>query len=104
MKRASNAPPEEYDHTKFITLQASRRYTALVKNKDFIKEKGFESSDDFFGRDIMGKGWQDLCKPPKLVIKAVVREFYANLREQVETKFWVRGKLVAFDGDTINRF
>ena len=56
MKRASNAPPEEYDHTKFITLQASRRYTTLAKNKDFIKEKGFESSNDFFREGHYGKG------------------------------------------------
>ena len=56
MKRVFNAIPEEYDSSMFITLQGSRRYTSLVKNKDFIKEKGFESPNDFFQSDIVNKG------------------------------------------------
>ena len=65
MKRASNATPEEYDCIKFISLDASRRYTSLAKNKDFIKDNGFESPDNFFQRAIVNKGWQDLCKAPR---------------------------------------
>ena len=57
MKRVSNAIPEEYDRFEFISLQASRRYKSLAKNKDFIKEKGFESSKDFFQSDIVNKEW-----------------------------------------------
>ena len=34
----------------------------------------------------MRKGWQNLYKPPKPAVKAVVREFHANLNEQVEKK------------------
>ena len=86
MKRSSNAPPNDLYHTKFISLQASRRYTSLVKNKDFIKENGFERPNNFFPSDIVNKGWQDLCKPPRLAVKAMVREFYANLSEQEEMK------------------
>ena len=56
VKKAYNAPIEDYDHTKFISLQASRRYISLAKNKDFFKEKGFDHSKDFFQSDIVNKG------------------------------------------------
>ena len=46
----------------------------------------------------MRKGWQNLCKPPKSIVKVVVREFYANLNEQME-KVWV-----PCDRVTINAF
>ena len=38
MKKIFNAPPEEYDCTKFISLQASRSYTALANNKTSSRE------------------------------------------------------------------
>ena len=34
----------------------------------------------------------------------MVKEFYANLSDQVVKKVRVRGKLIAFDSETINRF
>ena len=79
MKKASNATLEEYDGSKFTSFQASRRYTSLAKDKDFIKEKGFDHPRDFFQSVILNKGWKDLCKPPRPAVKAVVREFYTNL-------------------------
>ena len=103
-KKTSIVPPEEYDTNKFVNLRASKSYTSLVKRKKFIKEKGFEHLEDFFKKDIANKGWKELCQPTILTLMAVVREFYANLREQVLKKVWVRGKCVAFDSETINRF
>ena len=34
---------------------------------------------------------------------AMVCDFYANLREKVLKKVWVKGKWVAFDSEEINR-
>ena len=48
MKKSSNAIPKKYDGMKFISLQALRRYTSLAKNKDLIKDKGFDHLEDFF--------------------------------------------------------
>ena len=82
-KRTSNAPPfEEYNHDMFITLETSKRYMMITRNKTFIKEKGFEHPKDFFKKDIVNKGRKELCRPPKLAIILVVREFYANLVDQ----------------------
>ena len=104
MKRASNTPLEEYDRRKFISLRASRRYTSLSKNKDFIKEKGCESLDDFFRRAIVNKEWQDLFKAPNPAVKAAMRQLNANLNDQEDIKVWVRGKWVPFNSEIINMF
>ena len=82
-KRALNtAPLEEYNNEKFVTLEASRRYTLIARNRTCIKEKGFEHTDDFFVKGIAIKGWKKLCKPPKPAAISVVREFYENLADQ----------------------
>ena len=103
-KRASNAPPKEYNHDMFITLEASKIYSMIARNRTFIKEKGFEHPEDFFRKDIANKGWRELCKPPKPTVISVVREFYANLADKALKRVWVRGKWVPFDSETINNF
>ena len=66
LKRAANASPfEEYNHTMFITLEASKRYTLKARNRTFINEKGFEHPKDLFRKEITNKGWRELCKTPK---------------------------------------
>ena len=56
-KRDSNAPPpEEYNHDMFLTLEASKRYTLIARNRTFIKEKGLEHPEDLFRKDIANKG------------------------------------------------
>ena len=104
-KRASNvAPPEKYNYNKFVTLEASRRYTTTARNITSIKEKGFEHTNDFFLKDIDTKEWKELCKLPKPTVISIVREFFANLVDQGLKKVWVRGKWVPFDSETINAF
>ena len=102
--KAFTSTYEDYDHTKFMNLDASKRYTSWVTIRKFIKEKGFEHPEDFFCAYIANKGWKELCKPPKLAVMSMVREFYSNLCEQVTKKVWVRGKWVSFDSATINEF
>ena len=104
-KRASNSPlSKEYKHNMFITLEVSKRYTMIARNRTFIKEKGFEHTENFFGKDIENKGWKELCKPATPIVISIVREFYANLADQALKRVWVSGKWVPFDSETINNF
>ncbi|XP_073121776.1 uncharacterized protein [Henckelia pumila] len=43
------------------------------------------------------------CKVPEPAIVPVVREFYANAPAREDSKAFVRGKLVLFDAETLNR-
>ena len=55
-------------------------------------------------KNIVTKGWNELCKPPKPTTILVVMEFHANLVDQGLERVWVRGKWVPFDNDNINAF
>ena len=57
MKRASNAPLENMITTSSSLSKLQGDTHPLQREKDFIKEKGFKSLDDFFRSDIVIKGW-----------------------------------------------
>ena len=39
--RASEELAHDYDHEKFVNLSATEKFRLILKNKSFIKEKGF---------------------------------------------------------------
>ena len=93
-----------YDVSRFVNEGASNRFGTICKNRSFIKEKGFHHPDDFFRKTIAAKGWRALCQPPHPATMSVVREFYANLASHVVKKVRVRGVLVDFSAESINRY
>ena len=97
-------PVEHYDCTKFVNLEASKRFTLISTNRSFIKEKGFHHPENFFKRIIANKWWKALFQPPRPAAIMVVREFYANLVAHVVKKVRVRGVLVDFSTESINKF
>ena len=102
--RSSEDPTPTYDVTRFVNESAADRFGTIFKNRSFIKEKGFHNPDDFFRKTIAAKGWRALCQPPHPAAMSVVREFYANLASHVLKKVLVRGILVDFSAESINRF
>ena len=47
---------EEYDSTKFVNVGVVEKFTLILKNHSFIKEKGFHHPEDFFRKIIANKG------------------------------------------------
>ena len=84
--RRVDEKPKDFDHTKFVNVGVVEKFTLILKNCSFIKEKGFHHPDDFFRQTIINKGWRALCQPPRQVATMVVREFYANLASLVVKK------------------
>ena len=52
---ASEEPTHSYDHDKFVNERAVEKFGLILKNRSFIKEKGFHHSDDFFRKSIAKK-------------------------------------------------
>ena len=102
--RPSEAPTPAFDASRFANMSATERFGTIFKNHSFIKEKGFHHPDDFFRKTIEAKGWRALCQPPRPAVMSVVREFYANLASHVLKRVRVRGVLVDFSAESINRF
>ena len=102
--RASEAPTPAFDTSRFINAEAADRFSIICKNRSFIKEKGFHHPEDFFRKTIEAKGWRALCQPPRPAAMSVVREFYANLASHVLKQVRVRGVVVDFSAESINRY
>ena len=102
--QASEEPTHGYDHEKFVNVSATEKFGLILKNRSFIKEKGFHYPDDFFRKTIMNKGWRELFQPPRLAATMVVREFYANLASHMLKRVRVRRVLVDFSAKSINRY
>ena len=102
--RASEAPTPAFDTSRFINAEAADRFSIICKNRSFIKEKGFHHPEDFFRKTIEAKGWRALCQPPRPAAMSVVREFYANLASYVLKQVRVRGVVVDFSAESINRY
>ena len=97
-------PTPAFDALRFANASAADRFSAICKNRSFIKEKGFHHPDDFFRKTIEATGWRALCQPPRPAAMSVVREFYANLASHVLKKVRVRGVLVDFSAELINSY
>ena len=102
--RPSEAPTPAFDASRFANMSAAEWFGTICKNRSFIKEKGFHHPDDFFRKTIEAKGWRALCQPPRPAAMSIVREFYANLASHVLKRVRVRGVLVDFSVESINRF
>ena len=70
--RASEEPTHDYDHEKFVNESAIEKFSLILKNRSFIKEKGFHHPDDFFLKIIANKGWRALFQPLRPVATSVV--------------------------------
>ena len=58
--RASEESTHDYDHEKFVNESATEKFGFILKNRSFIKEKGFHHLDNFFHKTIANKGWRAL--------------------------------------------
>ena len=102
--RASEEPTHDHDHEKFVNESATEKFGIILKNRSFIKEKGFHHPNDFFRKTNDNKGWRALCQPPRPASTGVVREFYANLASHMLKRVWVCGVVVNFSAKSINQY
>ena len=74
-----------------------------LKDKGFIAERGFKKIISPFAEMLEKRGRQSLGEHKELGCAALVKEFFANLVEREGKKVYVRGNLVDFTKEKINR-
>ena len=96
-----------YNADRFVLASASSRYEKSLLNKVLIGERGFSiprGGFPDFDQVIHQRGWVEFYKQPPATVLPLVCEFYANVYEHQGVVARVRGKSVAFDRMTLNRF
>ena len=61
-----------------------------------MEERGFKKLVSLFKDEIERRGWKNLSQHRELGVRALVKEFYANLGEQKNLTCYVRGRWIPF--------
>ena len=70
-------------------------YKHLAK-KGFVVERGFKQLVLPFKEEIERQGWEKVSQHRELGVRALIKEFYANLGEQKNLTWYVRGRSIHF--------
>ena len=111
-KATASRPQEPYDTTRFISEGAWERYEQNVHSRNILLERNINlyiTKYDEFRQELERCMWpKALTRQPDGHIDVVlVKEFYANLYDPEDKSLRqvrVRGKLIKFDGDSLNTF
>ena len=107
-KRPRASSSTEYDHSRFVAVDAEACFHASVTKRSGIKEWGFELEGENvrtegFYKTIQDRRWQLFYRHPKAAAMTMVCEFFVNAPEgPIGHKVFVRGKEVKYDSATIN--
>ena len=61
-----------------------------------MEERGFKELVLPFKEEIERRGWEKLSQHKELGVRALVKEFYANLSEQKNLTCYVKGRWIPF--------
>ena len=111
-KSTASRPQEPYDTTRFVSEVAWERYEQNVHSRNILPERNvnlFVIEYDEFHQELERRQWHKALtrQPDGRIDVALVKEFYANLfdpEDKSPRQVRVRGKLIKFDGETLNEF
>ena len=111
-KSATSRPQEPYDTTRFISEVAWERYEQNIHSQNILPERNltlYVTKYDEFHRELKRRRWHKALtrQPNGRIDVALVKEFYANLfdpEDKSPRQVGVQGKLIKFDGETLNAF
>ena len=88
----------------FFTNKAVKAFKKILVKKGFIEEMGLKELVPSFKEEVERRGWEaNICKHLELGIKALVKEFYANLEERRNLTCYVKGRWVPFGERAISQ-
>jgi len=111
-KSTTSQPREPYDMTRFIYEVAWERYEQNVHSRNILPKRNvnlFVTEYNEFRRELERRQWHKALtrQPDGHIDVALVKEFYANLydpEDKSPRQVQVWGRLIKFDGETLNAF
>ena len=73
---------EERKARAFYSHKGAEVFQKHLAKKSFVEERGFKEPVLPFKEEIKRRGWEKLSQQKELGVRALVKEFYANLSEQ----------------------
>ena len=83
---------EEGESRAFYSHKGVEVFQKHLAKKSFVEERGFKELVLLFKEEIERQGWERLSQHRKQGVRALVKEFYANLGEQRNSKCYVKGR------------
>ncbi|KOM31317.1 hypothetical protein LR48_Vigan01g087200 [Vigna angularis] len=109
-KRKDKEPERSYS-SKFLSRKHECHFNIVHDRRPLMKRKAGLILDfaPQFGEQLENRNWERLATYPALANIAVVKEFYTNARRlsdhhTEEYMSYVRGHIIRYDPDAINRF
>ena len=87
----------------FISEKAAALMEISLKDKGFITERGFKKVISPFAEMLEKRGWKSLGEHKEPGYASLVKEFFNNNVEKERKRVYVRGHLVEFNREEINR-
>ena len=87
----------------FYSDKGVEEFKKHLTKKRFMEDKGFKKRVSPFKDEVEKRGWETVSQHMELGIRALVKEFYANLGERKNLTCYVRGRWVHFRERAISR-
>ncbi|KAL2471478.1 putative S-locus lectin protein kinase family protein [Abeliophyllum distichum] len=112
--KRSSKQPATYDDTKFETEDAWLAYKHDISRRTILPERRVLTSDfanELLGHVIARNQWESFVATPRVAYVEIVKEFYANIHENLDNpdhpqyrKVYVRGQYIPFSPMEILRY
>ena len=87
---------EEGEARAFYSNKGAEKFQKYLAKKGFVEERGFKQLVLPFKEEIKRRGWEKVSQHRDPRVRDLVKEFYANLGEQKNLTYYVRGRWIPF--------
>ena len=87
----------------FLSNKGAKAFMKSLTKKGFVEQRGFRKLVPPFKEVVKRRWWKAVCKHVEPGIKALMKEFYANLGKRRNLTCYVRGRWVPFGERVISQ-
>ena len=94
---------EEGEARTFYSDKGVEAFQKHLDKKGFVEERGFKQLTSPFKEEIERRGWEKVSQHREPGVRALVKDFYANLGEQKNLTCYVKGIWIPFGERAISQ-